>query len=72
MCRIEETAEHVVLICERFEVERSELNGKVMADGEIWCKEVLMRDDRRDEFFRMIKEILKRKEDMEGMEGDVG
>lgn len=52
-------------------MERSELKGKVMADGEVWCKEVLMRDDRRDEFFRMIKAILKRKEDMEEMVGDV-
>lgn len=57
MCRIEETAEHVVLICERYEVERSELKGKVVADGDEWCKEGLMRDDRRNEFFRMIKAI---------------
>lgn len=66
---MEETAEHVVLICEGYEVERRELKGKVMEDGEEWCKEVLMRDDKRDEFFRMIKAILKRKEDLEEMEG---
>lgn len=70
VCRIEETAEHVVLICEKFEEERNELKGKVMADGEVWCKEVLMSNDRREEFFRMIKKILKRKEEMDEMEGD--
>lgn len=69
MFRIEETAEHVVLICEKFEGERNELKGKVIADGEVWCKEVLMSDDRRNEFFRMIKTILKQKEEMEGEEG---
>lgn len=41
VCRVEETAEHVVLFCERYEVERCELRGKVVADGDKWSKEDL-------------------------------
>lgn len=64
-CRVEETAEHVVLFCERYEGERREMREKVVADGDEWCKEVLMREENREGFFDMITAILKRKEELE-------
>lgn len=52
----------------RYEVEREELKERFEMEGKVWCEEEVMKRENREEFFRMMQKVLRRKEELEAGE----
>lgn len=64
-CGVEESGNHVAFECEEYAEDRAELRERVEGNGGEWCVSEVMKEENREEFFKMVKGILKRKEEKE-------
>lgn len=64
-CGVAESEEHVVFECADYEGMRIELRERILSGGGRWSRSEVMKVEYREEFFEMVRSMLKQKEDIE-------
>lgn len=63
-CGEGETMEHVIFVCAKYEEERGEMRERIRRGGN-WERKEVMKDEYREEFFGVVRNILRKKEVLE-------
>lgn len=64
-CGEGETIEHVIFVCAKYEEERGEMRERIRRDGGNWERKEVVKDEYREEFFGVVRNILRKKEVLE-------